>query len=155
MSSLGKETTVTVNGKAWTFGRIKLSVIVEFCDWVREREGNPFEQLKEFVQYLAQADIPVLFREAQTRWSDLNSLHLKHPIMMKYQQSPEGAGRMAMLMLRHHHPDITPDEAFDITQQIGSVKMEQIMRDAFGESALKNGDGAGDRPKMKSGSTSG
>ncbi len=158
MSNLGRETTITVNGKSIKIGRLELAVLEELFAWIKKQEGDPFDDLERFIDKMPEAERAVLFREAQAKRNEMASLSLQSPIAQKYMKTPEGMGMMAMLLLRGGMPDITPSQAFDIFQQIPEEKLREIMQNAQGKSPVKNGALPATQPshrEMKSGITSG
>jgi len=135
---LGKETTVNALGQKWTFGRMDLGVLKSLFEWIKEEEGDPFQDFERFIDKLPEAERGRIFRERQERRDELNSLNLQSPLAMRHLQSPRGIGYMALLLLRPHHKDITEQKAFEVMMALDPETSDQILENAKGKSAAKN-----------------
>lgn len=130
----GKESRVFALNQWWTFGRMDLGVLKEFFAWIAAKEGDQFENLERFLDKLPDAEKGPLFRERQARADQLKSLNLDSPIAQEHKKTAEGIGFMASLLLRAKHPDITPEQAFLIMQELDPGKVAEIEKNARGKS---------------------
>src|SRR6476469_9593956 len=103
MLQLGKETVVTALGQKWTFGRLTLSVITDYRDWVREQLGDPFALAERFQGKLPPDEWLRLFKEAEATAKELEAFTLGTAVAQRFMKTERGAARLGQLMLQEHH----------------------------------------------------
>jgi hypothetical protein len=140
MSTLGKETVVTVNGKPWTFGRLDRRVLEDFFAFVRDQEGDPFEDFARFKDSLSEADRLAVFRECQAVKRELKSLNWNSPTVQRHLDTRAGERTIATMLLRPAHPTITEDEALAVLESLPAAEIKRIMANSFGKTPGKNED---------------
>lgn len=132
MVNLGRETHVTIDGKTWIVGRVELSVLEEFRDWVREQVGDPFDHVERLAKILPPAEVVAMAKEAQDIRNQLASFTLGCPIATRFLNTEFGMARLFLAMLKTNHPQATLNDAFRVLQVLGAEKAAKAISDGTG-----------------------
>jgi hypothetical protein len=140
MPHLGAEAKVQAFGQTWILARWTVSIWNDFLDWAKGKMPDPFAGLDR-VAAMIPADashahpVGVAFNQALQRAQERAAvmLSLQSPEVSELLQDPRGAARIAWLLLRKNHPDITEDMAFAIVDEIGPEKMREAFEIAQGK----------------------
>lgn len=143
MLKLGKETKVRALGEIWTVGRLELSVLEGFIDWVRTQAGDPFAGLDKLVAALPHDAALALINEAKEKRDALEFCDLNSPYIAKWMATARGNLKLLELALRLHHPEMTADTAFRIFLEIGQVQAKAALQDSSGQVSDPAGGGRG------------
>ncbi len=137
MFQLGKETTVKVGNKSYTFSRLEKSIVEEWRDWIKEQIGDPFEIADKYLEKLPPEQARELIAEAQGVARQLKGFSMGCPLAQQWLQSELGMGQLAYLLLKPKHPAITEDEAFAVMVDLGN-QMAEVIAKANGKLPEKN-----------------
>lgn len=152
----GRETEAKALGQTWRFSRWTLNVLDEFLDWARTQLPDPLEvaekaifrlqrearRIRESKEYDDGEKQFLLSTNAQQQslWADkamdeaTSYLGMGSPQFQSLLNSARGAARLAMLLLRKHHPDIDEETAFAIASEVGD-DMQRIMSITAGKAS--------------------
>jgi len=138
---LGREVVVEALGKKWTIGRLTLRIVKEFKHYLEELVGDPYAQIDDkHFDLLPKEEQLALLKEAKQAKDDLACFSLNCPLAKKYLAREEGVARFGQLMLQQSHPDITPEDAFDVWMAVGQEEMQKALQKAQG--SLPNAEAA-------------
>lgn len=141
MLQLGKEQTVTVDGKAWKLGRLELSIVNDFRDWIAERLPDPLAIGEKFFAMLPPDEQLARVRQAEQQKLDLACFTLKSPLAVEYMSREAGIAKLGQLLLRKHQPNVTEAEAFDVFFALQD-QMGELLAKAEGKSPPSGNAGA-------------
>lgn len=150
MLDLGKETIHKAIGHTWTFGKLDLSVLADFCEWVRPRLPDPFASLKELLPFVGEQGAMTLVREARDQAKANAVLDFNNGSVQEFMNTAEGGLQIVFLMLKIHHPTVEKNDFRKIVNEIGlQATLEIIER---GRGPLGNAD-APAKPVLSPGPT--
>lgn len=112
-SHVGREQTIEVNGKKYRFGRLKREDWAEFHQWAEKL-------LPPLLDILA-ASIEKFPLEIQRLMASESVAMVNEPIERRTSSlidTPSGWAKLVELLLRENHPDITDEEAWDVSIEI-------------------------------------
>ena len=132
MFALGRQVTKTIGGKHYTFSRLERRIVEEFRDWIAECEGDPFAEVKALLGQLDSATAKAMIEEAKLTKQQLHAFSLACPLAKRYLTTELGLGQLFYLMLRQHHQDITPDEAFVVATTMAAEESERVLQQTQG-----------------------
>jgi hypothetical protein len=135
MFELGREVTKTVNGKAYTFSRLERHIIEGFRDWIADQVGDPFADVERLLDKLPADEAKAMVKEAKETRDQLRSFSLGCPLAQRFLRTEIGMGQLAFLQLRGHHPDITPDDAFQVVLTLGAREVGNVVNKTSGAPA--------------------
>lgn len=78
-----------------------------------------------------------LVREAEETRQQLESFSFACPLAQRFLKTERGLGQLCYLMLRAHHPTITPEEAFTVAMEMGAEEMGRVVEN--GQGSVPNG----------------
>jgi len=126
---LGKEVRIKALAREWTIpAEPTVGAILDFRDWITEREGDPFEELERLTPLMSKEDALVAIRDARAIRDQLRCFSLACPLAKKYLATEIGATHFTMFLLRQNHPDITLEQAFAVDLAIGRKQQEEEAR---------------------------
>lgn len=141
---VGREQTITVDGKAYRLGRLRRKEWREFHEWGRSLLPNVLEVLAGSIEKYPANLQPLMASEAVQM--------VNEPIERRTSSlldTPSGWAKLVELLLREHHPDITEDDAWDVSVEI-KAQMMDIIAKAEGKTEGKGeGEEAGTPPGTK------
>lgn len=124
---VGREQTITVNGKAYRLGRLRRKEWREFHEWGKQLLPNVLEVLAEQIEKYPASLQPIMASEAVQMVNEPVERRTSSLI-----DTPSGWAKLVELMLQEHHPDITDDEVWDV-----SVTIKQEMWDIISKAEGK------------------
>ncbi len=124
---VGREQTITVNGKAYRLGRLRRKEWREFHEWAKELLPNVLEVLATQIEKYPANLQPLMASEAVQM--------VNEPIERRTSSlidTPSGWAKLVYLMLQEHHPGVTDEEAWDV-----SIAIKQEMWDVISKAEGK------------------
>jgi hypothetical protein len=107
----GEPATFAALGRTWTLSRFSLSKWRPFVEWVKSQMPDPRELAfayisNEHIPESKKAEIVQAALDREWRFTSIESEEVREA-----RQTPEGMTQIVYLLLRDHHPEITPDDA--------------------------------------------
>jgi hypothetical protein len=127
----GRESQVKALGKWWTIGRFTVEIWDELLEWAKPRIISPLDHLERIIAKVPEQAAYRLVSEAMKEYPRI--LTILHPLFQEILDTPEGKLRRFYLLLRQHHPDVTPDLAKHILEEIGPVVEDEALAKAHGQ----------------------
>lgn len=115
MKHLGKEVTLTIGGKDYTFSRLERREHMAWMDYANKQLGCPLAEARKNMEGFPPHIQEVLFKDALER-KKLRS----NPECEDYQvfmRSWQGAMKLMQLLLKKHHPDLSEEQVEEVYDQ--------------------------------------
>lgn len=119
---LGREISVEADGKVWRLPRLEYEIVLAFRDWIAEREGDPFADVKELAATLDAATVNEMVREAKEIKKQLQAFSIGSPLAKRYLTTEIGATELFYLLLRQHQPDVARAQAMRVVVELAQSK---------------------------------
>lgn len=122
-SHVGREQTITVNGKAYRLGRLRRKEWREFHEWALSCLPNVLEILAGQIEKYPANLQPLMASEAVQM--------VNEPIERRTSalvDTPNGWAKLVHILLQEHHPGISEDEAWDVSVEMKSQMLDIITK---------------------------
>ena len=133
---LGMEQTVHACERDWKIGRLEISILEKFYQWVLPQLAPPFEALSKIIDKLPPALAADEFEKEKERRDAV--LDWNSPLIAKYRETERGQSQMFLLLLQINHPEATLDDAFRLAAELGPERLEGIFSLAAGQAIPEN-----------------
>jgi hypothetical protein len=139
MLSLGEETTVKINGKTLIIGRLELTPLKRFRDYIAKQIGDPYALVERFIDKMPQEWVTAELDKAKAITEQLESFSIACPLFKRFSAAETGMCILVHQLLLINHPDATEDDAFRLLEHMGREAMAETLARSHGEIPLKNG----------------
>ena len=112
---LGKEVTLKIGGRNYTFSRLERKHHIEWMDYANKKLGCPLAQAKRDMEGLPPALQEVVLRDALERKKLRSNPECED--YQVYMRTWDGAMKLMALLLKKHHPDLQTSEVEVIYDQ--------------------------------------
>lgn len=138
MLNLGTESQITANGKTYTVAKLQASaVLFAWRDWIADVEDCP---PPSFTRKIDPQFFALMTTEEQKEWftrsqflrKQLKGFSLQCALAKEYLSNESALAKLAQLLLRKHHPDITEQEALEVAE-CDPAKFSEALHAAQGE----------------------
>lgn len=106
---------IEVGGKRYTLSRMDRTIADRFLDFVRKRQPDPFEQVRQNLKGFPEAIQHRMIDRAMDKASKI--IGYSSPEYEETLETPEGSYHMLWLLFQKHHPDVSEKEVIDIVTQ--------------------------------------
>lgn len=153
MLELGKESPVEVDGKTWILGRMELSIIRGFRDWIKAQIGDPFDKVERVLKFIDKDEALARIKAAEAIRDQLEGFSLQTPLAKEWMGSELGMTELIRLLLQKRHPGTTSEEAFQLLMAMGGQLTAETLQQAQGSVPNGVARSGADRPGRQASST--
>lgn len=132
-SHVGREQTVYAMGRSWTLARWERYVWADFLEWAKTQLPDPAIAARDLLAVIPPEDeasrrqVVADAIKAKATYLSLNSPQVKELL-----DTLEGCVQLTYLLLKRHHPDATPDVAYDLVMAVGAEQMGRTLQACAG-----------------------
>lgn len=137
MRHIGKETSVTINGKQYRLSRFTRKVLRDFLEWADKQLGDPLDAIKDKLAGFPPNVQEYLVKDALERASLRRSIN--SPEVQALMATPEGIMKILSLLFQQHQPGLTDADVEDLyetlVEEMGQHEAEEYLSNAIVEAS--------------------
>lgn len=134
MFNPGKQQDIQLpSGRYARLGRLRLSVLRSFRDWVAELVADPFEVVERWIDRVPAEETVRQLRQAEDVRDQLRYFSLACPLATRLLGTEEGLAKLLHLLMLERDQKATEDDAFELALHLmESAAAEQVLARAQG-----------------------
>mgnify|MGYP001582727139 CR=1 FL=1 len=141
MFNPGKQQDIRLaDGRFARLGKLRLSVLRAFRDWVAEKAGDPFETVERWIDRVPAEETVRQLKEAEDVRDQLRFFSLACPLAARLLGTEEGLAKLLHLLMLERDAKAREEDAFEAVLAINEEAMtEQVLARAQGTESSSSG----------------